>query len=271
MTFCRPVLAALLLVVSAAAARAETIVVCTAVADADTGAMLVEEGECDTRATPASTFKIPIALMAFDAGVMHDTRSPAMPFREGYADWVPAWRQTTDPSRWMSESVVWYSQEATKAIGMDRFADYVASFDYGNEDVSGSAGKDDGLTNAWLSSSLAISPREQLAFLRRIVHRDLQVGDHAYEMTAALVDHGLQPGGWHVYGKTGAAPSRDSAGNLLWGQPWGWFVGWATRDNRRVVFARLTRDTTRPEASPGRAARAALLEEFFSRPDGIPD
>lgn len=253
-------------VLSFAPAQAETVVVCTAVADADTGAVLKREGECDTRATPASTFKIPISLMAFDAGFLEDVHRPALPFREGYADWVPAWRSTTDPARWMTESVVWYSHKATEALGPERFGRYVDAFGYGNKDVSGDPGKDNGLTRAWLSSSLQISPLEQLAFLRRIVRRELPVNSHAYEMTRALVDIGPQPGGWHVYGKTGAAPSKNPDGSVIAGQPWGWFVGWAEKDGRTVVFARLTRDTVRPAVSPGRAARAAVVRELFSAP-----
>ena len=247
-------------------AQAETIVVCTAVADAETGRMLVEDGDCDMRAPPASTFKIPIGLMAFDAGFMKDAHAPALPFKDGYADWVAAWRETTDPARWMTESVVWYSQLATQALGADRFSRYVDAFDYGNLDVSGDRGKNNGLTRSWLSSSLQISPREQLEFLRKLVRGELPVSGHALAMTQVLVDTGVQPSGWNVYGKTGAAPSKNPDGSIIEGQPWGWFVGWAQKDGRTVTFARLTRDTVRPAVSPGRAARAALLDELFARP-----
>ena len=262
-------LAAAVSLVAGCGARAETVIVCTAIADADTGAVIRMDGDCDTAAPPASTFKIPISLMGFDAGFMKDERTPSLPFREGYADWVASWRATTDPQRWMTESVVWYSRKATEALGAERFAGYVTRFNYGNRDVSGDPGRNNGLTNAWLSSSLRITPREQLAFLGRLVRRDLPVSAHALPMTERLVDLGPQPGGWHVYGKTGAAPSQDSDGTRISGKPWGWFVGWATKGERRIVFARLTRDTTRPATSPGRAARAAVLRELFTRPDSF--
>lgn len=163
---CVAVLAAICAMFPPLWARAETIIVCTAVADAATGEVLTQEGACDTRATPASTFKIAISLMAFDAGFLKDVHTPALPFRQGYADWIPTWRSTTDPARWMAESVVWYSRLATEAIGKERFGRYVDAFDYGNRNVSGDPGRDNGLTDAWLSSSLEISPLEQLAFLR---------------------------------------------------------------------------------------------------------
>lgn len=263
---CVAVLAAVCAMFPPLWARAETIIVCTAVADAATGEVLKQEGACETRATPASTFKIAISLMAFDAGFLKDVHTPALPFRQGYADWIPTWRSTTDPARWMAESVVWYSRLATEAIGKERFGRYVDAFDYGNRNVSGDPGRDNGLTDAWLSSSLEISPLEQLAFLRKVVRQEMPVSSHAYEMTRALVDVGSQPSGWHVYGKTGSAPSRNPDGSADFGRPWGWFVGWATQGERTVVFARLTRDTVRPAAPAGRAAREAVLRDLFSTP-----
>src|SRR5690606_16408211 len=183
----------LLFPVASAHAASETL--CTVVADADNGRMIRREGTCDTSVTAASTFKIAISLMGFDSGFLKDERTPELPFREGYADWNPAWRTTTDPKAWMGKSVVWYSQEITRALGEERFERYVREFQYGNQDVSGGPGAPDGLTSAWLSSSLKISPLGQLEFLEKFVRRELPVSTHAYEMTARLTDLGVQAGG----------------------------------------------------------------------------
>ena len=270
MAWCRfIVLAVIGGMLSPSLARAEAMTICTAVADAATGEMLRQEGACDTRATPASTFKIAISLMGFDAGFLKDVHTPALPFEEGYVAWNPAWRSTTDPTKWMKDSVVWYSQQITTALGKERFGLYVREFRFGNEDVSGNPGKDDGLTNAWLSSSLAISPREQLAFLRKIVARELPVSSHAFEMTSTLVDIGALPSGWHVYGKTGTGASKNRDGTVAMEQPCGWFVGWATKGDRTVVFARLMKDTERPSVPPGLAARDAVLHDLFSASSGL--
>lgn len=142
-------------------------VVCTTVADAATGKLLKVDGLCNQRVTPASTFKIAISLMGYDAGILSDEHAPALPFHQGYPDWILEWRSTTDPTRWIKNSVVWYSQQVTKSLGGGRFRRYMSAFDYGNQDVSGNPGKHDGLTYAWLSSSLKISPLEQLTFLAR--------------------------------------------------------------------------------------------------------
>jgi beta-lactamase class D len=42
-------------------------VICTVLADAG-GKILIEEGACGQRVTPASTFKIALSLMGYDSG-----------------------------------------------------------------------------------------------------------------------------------------------------------------------------------------------------------
>ena len=59
---------------------------------AATGKILKQEGTCDKRVTAASTFKIAISLMGYDAGFQVDEHTPALPFRDGYLDWNPSWR-----------------------------------------------------------------------------------------------------------------------------------------------------------------------------------
>src|SRR5690606_16169630 len=74
---------------------------CTLVADPVSGTVLLAEGDCETRVTPASTFKLPLGVMAFETGIITSKTEPTYPFKEGYADWVAAWRQDTDPTMWM--------------------------------------------------------------------------------------------------------------------------------------------------------------------------
>jgi beta-lactamase class D len=251
---------------SASQAAAQARVICTIVAEAENGHPLIQEGDCDSRMSPASTFKIAISLMGYDAGILKNADQPQLPFKKGYVDWRPEWRKPASPSRWMRESVVWYSQQITKQLGADRYAGYVKAFGYGNQDLSGDPGKNNGLTGAWLSSSLQISPLEQVAFLGKLVRRELPVSARAYEFTGQITDYGLQPSGWRVHGKTGAGLPRNPDGSLRRGQPFGWFVGWAEKDERRVVFARLIQDSKRQRVPPGFRARDAVLADVFTDP-----
>ncbi len=235
---------------------------CTVLADAATGTLLVQQGVCDQRVPPASTFKIAISLMGYDSGFLKDQYNPELPFKEGYPDWRESWRTDTDPAAWSRESVVWYSQQVTQSLGMQRFADYAAAFDYGNADVSGDPGKDNGLTRAWLSSSLRISPLEQVAFLTRMVDGQLPVSAHAHSMTEAIMTETQLPDGWTVHGKTGAGASVALNGRPVRDHPIGWFVGWASRDGRDIVFVRMTQYSKRPKLSPGFDTRDRLLADL---------
>lgn len=224
---------------------------CTLMLDAATGAVLVEEGRCDVRTTPASIFNIAVSLMGFDAGILQDAHTPALPFKAGYVDWQPSWRAATDPTGWIRNSTVWYAQQVTSRLGERRVQDYVGRFDYGNQDLTG------GVDIAWIASSLQVSPREQAAFLRKVANRELPVSAHAFDMTAQLLRLPTLADGWQVYGKTGTA-SGDGAGDK--GRALGWFVGWATKDGRTVVFARQTFGPRDPDRAAG-----PLLKERFLR------
>ncbi len=245
------------------AGHTQAATLCTAMVDAQSGSVLLEEGNCVDRVTPASTFKIAISLMGYDAGFLKDEHTPSLPFRVGYVDWGGApWRQDTDPSRWMQYSVVWYSQQVAHALGQEKFQKYAKAFSYGNADVSGDPGKNNSLERSWISSSLKISPLEQLGFLRKLVIGHLPVSKQAIEMTSKLTRLDDLPGGWQLHGKTGAAFPRKADGSFDEAHGYGWFVGWATKGERTIVFARLVQDEQKGQQSAGLRTRDAMLKEL---------
>jgi len=244
---------------------------CTVVADAETGVVLQENGDCRTRVTPASTFKVALAVMGYDAGFLSDTTTPALPFKTGYPDWGgPEWQQTTDPARWMKYSVVWYSQRITEALGVATLEDYAGRLGYGNADFAGDPGQNNALERAWISSSLKIAPVEQVAFLRNLVNRTLPVSVEAMEMTTAVMENWQTPAGWTISGKTGSAYPRRADGTFDRAKGWGWFVGWAKMDGRTLVFARLNQDERRETVSGGIRARDEILSGWDRFAEALP-
>ncbi len=234
---------------------------CTVLADGATGKILKQQGSCEQQLTPASTFKVALSLMGYDAGFLTDEHHPALPYREGYLATDPAWKTTVDPTSWIQNSVVWYSQQLTVWLGAERLRNYLVRFKYGNQDISGNAGMNDGLTQAWLSSSLRISPLEQVRFLQRLVTRQLSVSAHAYELTARILDLGALPNGWDVHGKTGTGYQMQAGGPDLKRQV-GWLVGWASRGGRTIVFAYVIADEQPEGSNAGRRARTAFMAEL---------
>ena len=242
---------------------------CTLIIDAASGRTLQRDGDCDTRVTPASTFNIPVSLMGFDSGILRDARSPLLPYRQGAVSWNPAWRRATDPTSWIKNSTVWYAQAVTSELGEKRLAQYLAGFNYGNRDVTGDPGENNGLTMSWISSSMQVSPTEQAAFLRQLVNRRLPVSAHATDVTTALLQLPSQ-GGWQLYGKTGTASPVLPNGESDQAHAYGWFVGWATRDGRTVVFARLRLDDRQPGKAAGPRVRQAFLDGLPARLAALP-
>ncbi|WP_243374961.1 class D beta-lactamase [Microvirga solisilvae] len=236
---------------------------CTIVMEFGTNRILKKEGDCERRSSPASTFKFPLSLMGFDAGILKSESDPAWPYKPEYAAWNTVWKRTTTPHSWLRDSVLWYSQVLTGQLGAERFAHYVDALNYGNRDVSGDKGKANGLTRSWLSaSSLQISPVEQIAFLDRFLKGQLPVSQEAHEKTRAIMPIFLLADGWTAYGKTGTGfqPLRDGAFDRS--RQFGWFVGWATKGKRTILFARLIRDERKENSVASFRARDSLLAEL---------
>ncbi|WP_277964356.1 class D beta-lactamase [Pseudomonas sp. RIT-To-2] len=256
-------LAALVALLALNAQAANAALDCTLVTDASTGRVVHQSGDCTTRVTPASTYKLALSLMGFDTGYLHDAHTPTLDYRPGDPDWGgDAWRQPTDPARWIKLSVVWYSQRITHALGAERIAQYTRAFGYGNADLAGDPGKGNGLDRAWIGSSLKISPVEQATFLRKLVNRQLPVSGYALDMTSRLSLLEERPAGWEMHGKTGMAYPRDAAGVSDEAHAYGWFVGWALKDGRTLVFVRMRQDEEVQKVSAGVRLRGELLGDW---------
>lgn len=248
------------------ASRAE--VVCTLIVDAESGAVRLQEGGgCGTPTSPASTFKMTLAVMGFDAGILTGAEEPAWPYLAEYKADRADWRVTTTPASWLRDSVLWYSRVLVEKLGAERFQKYVTDFDYGNADISGDPGKDNGLTRSWINSSLLISPGEQVRFVRRLLAGDLPASAAAQAAVVAIMPK-FEAGKWTVSGKTGTYYERNADGTFSSRRQTGWFVGWAQRDDQRLAFAYLIRDTRKTAGSAGMRARDALLARFAKWGEG---
>jgi beta-lactamase class D len=235
---------------------------CLLIRDLESGKTMQQEGNCEQRTSPMSTFKIPLALMGFDAGILKDEHNPAWPYKEGYQVNKDNDRLTTDPTSWEANSVVWYSQKITGELGPQKFQEYVTALNYGNMDLSGDKGKNNGLTRAWLVSSLEVSPLEQTEFLRKFLKREFEYSTKAYEMTAGVIPKFETANGWKVSGKTGSGWLRAQDGTPDRSHPLGWFVGWAEKEGRKVVFAKRVIDDKPSDKPLSLSVRDSFLREF---------
>ncbi|MFK7999706.1 MAG: penicillin-binding transpeptidase domain-containing protein [Polyangiales bacterium] len=202
-------------------------------------------GECEMRFSPASSFKVPHALIALNAGVLS---GPEHVFSwDGEERSVPAWNQDHTLASAIENSVVWYFQRVAPRIGRERFEDELPRFGYGDANI----GED--LTRFWLDDSLTVSPMEQARFWRRLHAGELPVTDEArdavLEMTTLARRDGVV-----LRGKTGWHPSEPVGG---------WFVGSLQSPAGVTTFAvRLTAEGDYDAASFV-AARRRVAEELL--------
>lgn len=234
---------------------------CTLIVEFPSAKELYRDGKCDKRASPASTFKLPLAVMGFDAGILNDAHKPAWDYRPEF-DAVKRDQKTVDPTIWERDSVVWYSQEITRRLGEAQFADYIGKFRYGNQDVSGEKAKNNGLTHSWLGTSLTISPEEQAQFVHQLLSAKLPVSKSAMDLTKVIIPRFKAKDGWLVRGKTGSIYIRNADGQFDRNQPIGWFVGWAEKGDRRIVFSRLVLDSKPAPQQFGRQLRDKFIAEL---------
>jgi len=190
---------------------------------------------CDLRISPQSTFKIPHALAALDAGVLSETEVIKY---DGHQVDQPLWRKDHTLGSALRDSVVWYFQEAARRLGLERERAYLERFAYGNTDTSG------GLTTFWLGSSLAISPDEQEQFLLKLFTGTLPVSARASDTVRRLL---LQPVG-HITNASGSqslgatwgpdtvVTAKTGAGSTGDGRAVRWLVGHVRQGQRSWIF-----------------------------------
>lgn len=198
---------------------------------------IISSGQCEKRYPPQSTFKIAIGLMGFEDGILIDEHHPVEPFKKGYPDSLESWKAPQDPSSWITNSCVWYSQVVTKKLGIEKFKKYLKQFSYGNQDVSGTKAKPDALTTGWITSSIKISPVEQVEFLEKFLNSKLNLKKEAENHTRQILFLQDLDNGWKFYGKTGAGDLLNVNGTNDKTHERGWFVGWVEKDKQRITFA----------------------------------
>lgn len=258
---CGLALAAVALLLPVTAARSAEPIRCTVMLDAENGDVLHRDGTCDQAFYPMSTFKVPLAIMGYDAGVLADETTPRWEYQAKW-DRPERERKSVDPTIWERDSIVWYSQEIARRLGKEKFADYIRRFGYGNGDVSGGPNGADGLTQSWLMSSLKITPDEQADFVFRLINGGLPISAEAAAKTQAILPRFEAAGGWTVHGKTGSGWMRNKAGKVDRKRPIGWFVGWAEKDARKIVFARLFVDTKSHSSPISFETRDSLIADL---------
>ena len=162
--------------------------------------------ECARPTAPASTFKIPHALIALQTGVI----TPATVVEwDGTTYWSALWQRSHSVDSAIKWSVLPFFQRTARLIGRDRMRQGLSSLAYAADTFDGD------ISSFWLTGDLAVTPLEQYAFLQRFFAGRLPIDPahvatvrRALEMPADQITNALGIAWLHAH----LARAGDSAG-----------------------------------------------------------
>jgi len=126
---------------------------------------------------------------------------------------------------------------------------WLATFEYGNQDVSG------GLDRFWLGRSLRISPDEQVEFLARLQRGKFPVARRNLELVKEVLTQ-ESGAGYRLIAKTGSSSDGE-----------GWLVGWVESPGGGCAFALHLNAPSYEEMA---RVRSGLAREFLRQAGCIP-
>jgi beta-lactamase class D len=180
-----------------------------------------DKARAERRYVPASTFKIPNALIGLSVGAVQSV-DEALPYKGPPQPFIKAWAKDMGLREAITLSNVPIYQELARRIGLERMRENISRMDYGSKEI--------GVTvdNFWLNGPLEISAVEQTQFLARLAQGSLPF-PQAFQNSVreiVLLDQGEN---WRLYGKTGW---QNAPGPGV-----GWWVGWVQKDGQVYSFA----------------------------------
>ncbi len=174
-----------------------------------------------TRALPASTYKVPNALIGLETKVVNDSTV----FKwDGKPRFFKSWEKDFTLEQAFRASCLPCFQEMAGWIGYENMKRFNDSLSFGKMDITPS-----NFTEFWIKGKSTISPLEQITFLNKLYNNKLSFSQEnqnkvkQYMLLDTIKSHNLR-------GKTGWAFSENIPENI------GWFVGWLEKE-KPVYFA----------------------------------
>ncbi len=180
------------------------------------------EARAKQRYIPASTFKIPNALIGLHVGAVANVEE-VLPYG-GEPQRLKQWEKDMNLREAIVVSNVPVYRELARRIGLERMRAAVKTLGYGNAEIG------EVVDRFWLDGPLKISAMEQVQFLHRLTSGQLPMQDKAVRAVIEITP--LEKGEKHaLHGKTGWHWPGDG------GQQIGWWVGWIERGGKVYPFA----------------------------------
>ncbi len=205
------------------------------VLDPRTGEMTgYNQERATTQFVPASTFKIANTLIGLTVGAVKDV-DEVLEYG-GQPQPVKEWERNMSLREAIVLSNVAIYQTLARRIGLNRMAEALEYFDYGNKTIG------QAVDRFWLDGPLQISAIEQVSFIAKLVAHRLPVSETVQTQTQEILlkDKGK---GWGLWAKSGWQNYPNEGV--------GWWVGWVNSGGINYPFA-LNMDMKNAEMGPTR-------------------
>lgn len=187
----------------------------------DTLMVKYNPARCDSGFLPASTFKIPHAVIALEEGLISDT-SEIIPWNG--KEWPhSSWNSDQNLRTAIQNSCIWVFIDFAARAGIETYHSYLKAFDYGNQDLSGPP------TRFWLGGPFNISANEQIEFLKKFYYYQLPVSKESIQQVKPLLIIEESPG-FTWSGKTGSGRISDTEWIF-------WLVGYLEKEGTPYFYA----------------------------------
>lgn len=217
---------------------------------------------CRQQMVACSSFKVPLAVIAFDSGFLKDENQVLK--WDGVKRDRDVLNQDHNAKTWMSDSVVWFSQRVTKKLGQKKMQKYLNDFNYGNKNIKA------GLTDGWLISpadpkpALQISAYEQVDFMKKLWADQLPVSKNAMKRTREITYVETSEKGFKLSGKTGSNFYDKSQKTHF-----GWFISHIQKGDQEYIAVTNFSDLA-PSDEPGYGgAKAKAITKKFLEGQGL--
>lgn len=203
---------------------------------------------CEDQIPPYSTFKIVTTLMGLSQGIVESPLSTL-----GYDGTIYSrdeWNKDVTLEEAFKTSCVWYYKKIMSKLDKDYVQQILNDLDFGNCDIS--AWDENGHNGFWLSSSLKISPLEQVEVLHKIFDGKTNFNKNNIELLKQfmLVEENEN---YSVYGKTGSASKQNA-----------WFVGFFEKGEEKTYFATRINDASQTLAgSVAKEITLNIITNFY--------
>ena len=185
-----------------------------------------DEGRMRQPFIPASTFKVPHALIALETGVVADADNEIIRW-DGQVRSIEAWNKDHTLRSAMAVSAVPVYQQIARRIGTERMQKYLDAFQYGNREIGPV------IDRFWLDGPLRISALEQIEFFDKLRRGDLPVSARSLDIVREIIPSEAVSGGV-IRAKTGALGIDGTPGEKA---SLGWLAGYIDRGEDSSVFA----------------------------------